>query len=96
MVTRRKTFLWQIVRFRFRLDEKSLIQDTVTTLIIDYPIVKKGKDDLGHIMISYNHSTRPLCMQIAHALRVKPFDTFRSQLRSSSAGSGLSRLDRSG
>lgn len=35
---------------------------------------KKTRDSLGHVMISYNHSTRALCMRIAQELRVSSND----------------------
>jgi hypothetical protein len=43
---------------------------TLTTVIIDNPDKKKDKNDLGHIMISYNHSTQTICLKIAKALKV--------------------------
>lgn len=47
---------------------KETINTTTTTMIEkDY---KKDKNDVGHIMISYNHSTQALCLKIAKALRV--------------------------
>ena len=48
-------------------------QATTTTTIIytDYVEPKKKKDYIGHIMISYNHSTKPMCTRIAQALKVK-------------------------
>lgn len=73
---------------------------TTSSVIVDDPGPKKNKNDLGHIMISYNHSTRLLCMKIAHCLRVMTIilrieyhlETDLSRLL---LGSGLSRLDRS-
>lgn len=52
-------------------DGEILFQEVMTTssVIVDDPGPKKNKNDLGHIMISYNHSTRLLCMKIAHCLR---------------------------
>lgn len=43
---------------------------TLTTMTIDNPDKKKDKNDLGHIMISYNHSTQAMCLKIAQALKV--------------------------
>ena len=43
---------------------------TLTTVTIDNPDKEKDKNDLGHIMISYNHSTQAMCLKIAQALKV--------------------------
>ena len=51
--------------------EISIIKETLTTTTTLTTEYKKDKNDLGHIMISYNHSTRVLCSKIAKALKVK-------------------------
>lgn len=51
--------------------EISIIKQTTTITTEEYTEIKKEKADLGHIMISYNHSTRPLCLKIAKELKVE-------------------------
>ena len=51
--------------------EISIIKETFTTTTTIEKEYKKDKNDLGHIMISYNHSTQALCLRIAKALKVK-------------------------
>ena len=56
--------------------EISIIKETLTTtdstLTLEFTeIVKKDKNDLGHIMISYNHSTKDICSKIAKHLKVR-------------------------
>ncbi len=57
--------------FVIDLEISTFKQTTTTTIITDYVEPKKKKSDIGHIMISYNHSTKALCTRIAQALRVK-------------------------
>jgi len=58
--------------------EISIIKETLTTttstISLDFTgIVKKDKNNLGHIMISYNHSTKAICSKIAKNLKVKTY-----------------------
>ncbi|CAF3799369.1 unnamed protein product [Adineta steineri] len=48
---------------------KQQLTTTTTTTTTEYIETKKHKNDLGHIMISYNHSTKILCSKIAKALK---------------------------
>ncbi|UJR20828.1 hypothetical protein I4U23_023939 [Adineta vaga] len=48
---------------------KETLTTTTTTLTTEYTELKKDKNDLGHIMISYNHSTKVLCSKIARGLK---------------------------
>ncbi len=54
--------------------EISVIKETLnsdSTISLDFTeIVKKDKNNLGHIMISYNHSTRAICSKISKHLKV--------------------------
>ncbi|CAF3384086.1 unnamed protein product [Rotaria sp. Silwood1] len=50
-------------------DEILLIKQKSTTCVIEYAEPKKNKNDIGHIMVSYNHSTKPLCSKIARELK---------------------------
>jgi hypothetical protein len=54
--------------------EISIIKETLTsdsTVTLDFTeIVKKDKNNLGHIMISYNHSTKAICTKISKQLKV--------------------------
>lgn len=54
-------------------DEKGKIslEEPMKNFIGDLTEEEKFKENFGHIMISYNHSTRPICLKIAEALRVK-------------------------
>lgn len=57
-------------------DDISIIKETLTTtttLTTEYSEPKKDKNDLGHIMISYNHSTKPLCSKIARGLKDRSY-----------------------
>ena len=58
---------------RFDFAEISILKQTLTTTTIttEYTEIKKNKDDIGHIMISYNHSTKAMCSRIAKELKVK-------------------------
>jgi len=58
--------------------EISIIKETLTTttstISLEFTeIVKKDKNNLGHIMISYNHSTKAICSKIAKNLKVKTY-----------------------
>jgi hypothetical protein len=57
----------------FHCLEISIIKQTLTTstLTTEYFEPKKDKNNIGHIMISYNHSTKTICTKIAQALKVK-------------------------
>ncbi|UJR28737.1 hypothetical protein I4U23_009965 [Adineta vaga] len=54
-------------------NDTSIIQDSLTNtseISLDFSgILKKDKNDLGHIMISYDDSTRAICMKIAKYLK---------------------------
>ncbi|CAF2403701.1 unnamed protein product [Rotaria sp. Silwood2] len=55
-----------------KLDEKDdilFMKQTSTTYVTEYTEPKKNKNDIGHIMISYNHSTKTLCSRIARELK---------------------------
>lgn len=51
-----------------------MIKETLTTtstISLEFSgIEKKEKNNLGHIMISYNHSTKLICAKIAKQLKV--------------------------
>lgn len=49
--------------------EKLCVEEPMTNLIVDFTDEKNLKENFGHIMISYNHSTQPICLRIAEALR---------------------------
>jgi hypothetical protein len=45
---------------------------TTSTISLEFTAVeKKDKNNLGHIMISYNHSTKVICSKIAKYLKVR-------------------------
>ncbi|CAF0943736.1 unnamed protein product [Rotaria sordida] len=50
-------------------DEILLMKEASTTYTTEYIEPKKNKNDIGHIMISYNHSTKALCSKIARELK---------------------------
>ncbi|CAF1064548.1 unnamed protein product [Adineta ricciae] len=52
---------------------------TTTTLSTKYIDPKKDSNDLGHIMISYNHSTKLVCSRIAKALKDKNYSVWIDQ-----------------
>jgi len=54
------------------------MKEASTTTSIDISldfgeVVKKDKNNLGHIMISYNHSTRAICSKIAKNLKCRNY-----------------------
>ncbi|CAF1240690.1 unnamed protein product [Rotaria sordida] len=55
-------------------DDKSVIEETLTITTSETSLdfietEKKNKNDIGHIMISYNHSTKLICSKIAKLLK---------------------------
>ncbi len=61
--------------------EISIIKETLTsdsTISLNFnEIVKKDKNHLGHIMISYNHSTKAICSKISKYLKVNKINHFQ-------------------
>ncbi|CAF1025798.1 unnamed protein product [Adineta ricciae] len=59
--------------------KESLTTTTTTTLTTKYNDPKKDSNDLGHIMISYNHSTKLVCSRIAKALKDRNYSVWIDQ-----------------
>lgn len=72
--------------------EISIIKEAITTTTTFTTECKKDKNDLGHIMISYNHSTRVLCSKIAKALKVKRTIPRKSKFHSNDSFQNLNYL----
>lgn len=51
--------------------KETLTTTTTTNIPLEFTgLEKKDKNNLGHIMISYNHSTKLVCSKIAKSLKV--------------------------
>lgn len=70
----RKYYLCIPLICKLFFSEIVLLKTTATTTTfttVDYSEPKKNKDNVGHIMISYNHSTKAICSKIARELKVR-------------------------
>ena len=69
----RKTIYYSFTFFffiRFSILDISFVQQNSTIITIEASGPKKNKNSIGHIMISYNHSTKKICTKIAKKLKV--------------------------